>query len=237
MNEMQTMTQEAKISEIFLSQQGEGPFWGAKQLFIRFYGCNLECIYCDTLLKSYKTFTKEMLLGKIFDFDDDYDELTLTGGEPLVHADFLKEFLPVFRGHREHPVYLETNGTLPEALKEIIDYVDIVAMDVKLPSSGGTLLGVWGEHRKFMEGARDKALIVKAVIADMTTMDDIKELGRVIGGIEKDLTVVLQPVTPVNEHVKEPDDELLSYFKGYLEEETGKKVMVMVQMHKCLGIK
>jgi 7-carboxy-7-deazaguanine synthase len=229
--------QEAKISEIFLSQQGEGPFWGSKQLFIRFYGCNLECVYCDTLLVSYKTFTRDMLLGKILDFEDDYNELALTGGEPLLHGDFLKEFLPLFRKHRKHRVFLETNGTMPEALKEIIDLVDIVSMDVKLPSSGGTLLGVWGEHRKFMEVSRDKELIVKAVVADSTTFDDIKELGRIVSGIDKELVVVLQPVTPVNEHVKEPDDELLSYFRGYLENETDKKVMVLAQMHKCMGIK
>ena len=71
---------QARISEIFLSYQGEGPFTGSKQLFVRFYGCNMECSYCDTPLESYKSFSKESLLGKILDFGDNYNELVLTGG-------------------------------------------------------------------------------------------------------------------------------------------------------------
>jgi len=228
---------EAKISEIFVSQQGEGPFWGSKQLFVRFYGCNLECVYCDTVLTSYKTFTRDVLLSKILDFDDDYNELSLTGGEPLIHADFLREFLPLFRKNRRQKVYLETNGTMPEALKEVIGQVDIVSMDVKLPSTGGALLGLWGEQRKFMELSGGKQLIVKAVISDSTSFDDIKQMAGIIKASGIDMTVVLQPVTPVNEHVREPDEELCSYFRGYLESETGKKVMVLAQMHRCMGIK
>ena len=42
------MTDIAKIKEFFTSIQGEGPFVGYKQLFVRFCGCNLSCKYCDT---------------------------------------------------------------------------------------------------------------------------------------------------------------------------------------------
>jgi organic radical activating enzyme len=42
------MADRAKIKEIFTSIQGEGPYIGVKQLFVRFCGCNLMCEYCDT---------------------------------------------------------------------------------------------------------------------------------------------------------------------------------------------
>ncbi len=230
------MTQ-AKVSEIFLSYQGEGPFAGSKQLFIRFWGCNLDCQFCDTHLESYKSFTREALLGKILDFEDDYNELTLTGGEPLLYAGFLKEFLPLFRKHRKHEVYLETNGTLPEELESVLEYVDIISMDVKLPSSAGYLVDFWGIHKAFARLASRKELIVKAVVTDSTGMDDIKMMSEMVSGLSKDNVVVLQPVTPVRETVKEPDGEMISYFKQYLEKDTGRDVMVLGQVHKCLGIR
>lgn len=229
--------QEAKVSEIFLSYQGEGPFAGSRQLFVRFYGCNLECKYCDTVLESYKTFTKDSLLGKILDFDDEYNELALTGGEPLLYADFLSEFLELYTAHRRHPVYLETNGTMPEDLKRVIGKVDIVSMDFKLPSSCGTETGYWVEHRRFAEIAGAKELVIKAVVTDRTTMDDIKIMGEVIAGLETFPAVVLQPVTPVDSEMSPPDEEMMTYFTKFLEKKIGRDVLVLGQIHKFMGIK
>ena len=230
---------EAKISEIFLSYQGEGTFTGSRQLFVRFYGCNLDCVYCDTFLESYKSFSKESLLGKILDFGDDYNELALTGGEPLMYADFLADFLPLYRKLSKRGIYLETNGTLPGELGKVAGYVDIIAMDFKLPSSTGNAEDLWGRHEEFLKKAvaTGKEVIVKAVITDSSNIDDIKRVARITKGVSGKFVIVLQEVTPVNELSKRPDEEMLSYFKEYLLKESGKEVRIMGQTHKCLGIK
>ena len=227
----------AKISEIFLSYQGEGPFTGSRQLFVRFYGCNLNCVYCDTLLESYKTFSKEALLGKILDFEDDYNELTLTGGEPLLYAGFLEGFLPLFKKHRDHSIYLETNGTLPEEFKRVSDHIDIVAMDFKLPSSTKNESEVWEAHEIFIKAALCKELIVKTVISDSTSIDDIKRMSRILAGLKEKFMVVLQPVTPSGNHVKLPDEEMLSFFREYVKKETGKEARILGQAHKYVGVR
>ena len=230
---------EAKISEIFLSYQGEGTFTGSRQLFVRFYGCNLSCVYCDTFLESYKSFSKESLLGKIMDFGDDYNELALTGGEPLLYADFLSGFLPLYRKLNKQRVYLETNGTLPEELGKIAGYVDIIAMDFKLPSSTGNAEELWERHEEFLKEAvkAGKEIVVKAVVTESSTIDDIKQVARIAAASDGKFVLVLQSVSPVNEMSKRPDEEMLLYFKEYLKKESGKEVRIMGQTHKCLGIK
>ena len=88
---------EAKIKEIFPSIQGEGLVIGCKQLFIRFCGCNLKCKYCDTDFKSEGgiSYLPENLVNRIVSNYDlaTFHSISLTGGEPLLHAEFLKEFL------------------------------------------------------------------------------------------------------------------------------------------------
>ncbi len=230
--------QTAKISEIFLSYQGEGPYASSRQLFLRFYGCNKSCVFCDTLLESYKTFTKDNLMGKVLDFEGDYNELVLTGGEPLLFPEFISGFLVLFKNYRENPIYLETNGTLPEALEKVIDQVDIVAMDFKLPSSTGGTDDVWASHERFAGIAAAKELIIKAVVTGSTDFKDIKRMASVIGGLGQDgIDIVLQPVTAANGLVTEPDEEMLYYFKKHIEKETRGNVMIFGQMHKCLGIR
>jgi len=42
-----------KIAEIYDSYQGEGIFLGEKQVFVRFFGCNFDCEFCDTNHQEY----------------------------------------------------------------------------------------------------------------------------------------------------------------------------------------
>ena len=125
---------ETNIKEIFASIQGEGPYIGYKQLFVRFCGCNLNCNYCDTEFgasESEKYSAEE--LANIIKENLDCHSVSLTGGEPLLNVKFLKEFLPKC----ELPIYLETNGTLYGELAEVIDFVTYVSADIKLPSCTG----------------------------------------------------------------------------------------------------
>lgn len=212
---------------------------GSRQLFVRFYGCNLECVYCDTFRGSYKTFTREALLSKVLDLGEDYNELVITGGEPLMFSGFLKEFLSLFRKYSKHRVYLETNGTLADGLSEISALVDIISMDFKLPSSSGAPETIWEDHKLFMERCGGKELIVKAVITGETTIDDIKKMSSllVMPGPDKNLVTILQPVSPEEKKVSLADDEMMIFFREYLKKETGRDVVILGQMHKYAGIR
>ena len=180
----------AKINEIFSSIQGEGPVVGYKQLFIRFCGCNLKCSYCDTEFIKGEEFTPGELYDKITKEYDlkSFHSVSLTGGEPLLHAGFLKEFLPLIKNQTK--IYLETNATLADKFLEIKQYVDIVAADIKLESATG-IKDTYKFHDKFFEACRGVETFAKIVFNEKITDEEIEkccELGK-----KYNLELILQP--------------------------------------------
>ena len=227
----------AKIAEIFLSYQGEGTYIGSRQLFVRFFGCNLKCDYCDTILTSYKSFSKEMLLSKIMDFEDEYNELVLTGGEPLLYAEFLDQFISSYKTIRKQKIFIETNGILFDEMGGILDKVDIVSMDFKLPSSSPGQQEFWKEHERFLQALNSVEVITKAVITDTTNIDDIIKFANILKSFPGKTSVILQPVTGIGAKIKTPDRETLEIFKAYIMKETDKSVNILGQFHKILQIR
>ncbi|MCK4463038.1 MAG: 7-carboxy-7-deazaguanine synthase QueE, partial [Candidatus Omnitrophica bacterium] len=219
---------EAKISDIFLSYQGEGPYLGMKQLFIRFYGCSFNCAYCDTKPFSYNTFTKESLLDKISEYKESYHSISLTGGEPLEQVDFLEEFLTLLKQSHQKSIYFETNGILHEELKKIIDSVDIISMDIKLPSSTKKN-AFWDEHKRFLEIAKSKDVLVKVIITDQTNLEDVVKARDILKDIDRKIPFILQPVDPI-ENIKRPSAETLTRFKRELDKDI-KNVEIIPQWH------
>lgn len=225
---------EAKISDIFFSYQGEGPYLGMKQLFIRFYGCSFNCAYCDTRPLSYNTFTKEDLSEEISEYKQAYHSVSLTGGEPLEQVDFLEGFLVLLKQSHQKSVYFETNGILHEELKKIIDSVDIISMDIKLPSSTKKN-AFWNEHKRFLEIAKSKDVFVKVIITDQTNLQDVVKAGDILKDIDRKIPFILQPVDPV-ENIKRPPAETLRRFKRELDKDI-ENVQIIPQWHKAVGIK
>ena len=182
----------AKISEIFDSIQGEGPYIGYRQIFIRFCGCNLLCDYCDTEFNKGDEYTVIALIDKLKSFDlKDIHSVSLTGGEPLLQYEFLKEFLPKLK-ELGLKVYLETNGTLPSVLKQLIDYIDIVSMDFKIDSSA-KIGDVYSKHKEFLTISKNakKEVFAKLVFDEDLKDFEINECAKLAN--EFDITLVLQP--------------------------------------------
>ena len=178
-----------KINEIFSSIQGEGPVVGYKQLFIRFCSCNLNCAYCDTEFTDGIEYSPQELFEKI---STEYDlktfhSISLTGGEPLLSTEFLKEFLPLIK--EQTKIYLETNATLNENLLKIKDYIDIVSADIKLETATG--LNTFAKHEVFLKNCAGIETFAKIVFDENITDSEISrccEIGKNTG-----IELVLQP--------------------------------------------
>ena len=111
-----------KVSEIFTSFQGEGPYVGTPATFLRLYGCNLNCEWCDTDISTYEIMSvddvAEILMTQM-EFNN-IKTLIITGGEPTLQMEEIKRLI------KELPdgikIQMETNGSIFEYIPEI-EYV------------------------------------------------------------------------------------------------------------------
>jgi pyruvate-formate lyase-activating enzyme len=91
--------------------------------------------------------------------------------------------------------YLETNGTLPTAMRALAPLCDVVAMDVKLPSSTGR--ATWGLHRAFLEEA-PRGTFVKVVLTSRSTEAEWRKVLSLLRHASRRVPLVLQPVTAMH---------------------------------------
>ena len=245
----------AKIVEIFDSIQGEGLYVGHKQIFVRFSGCNLNCRYCDTNSNeqenckiyqdknnfkeiknpvSYKKLIKEIQQLN----SANHHSISLTGGEPLIHCDFLKNFLEQNK-RCNLQIYLETNGTLARELKIIAPYIDIISMDIKIESSTGQPF-MFKEHAEFIETANSFnkelfAFFIKVVISPDINEDEINLIKKLLKNSKNEISLILQPLNKSGLENKISSKKLISIQNEFLKDI--KDVRVIPQVHKYLGLK
>ena len=124
-----------KVVEIFNSIEGEGLRVGTPCTFIRLFGCNLHCTYCDSRYacedEGYEVLTIDEIIEKVDQIG--CDTVTVTGGEPLVH----EGIVPLLNRLAIHgyDINVETNGSvaIPEG---IIQSIIFYTVDYKSLSSG-----------------------------------------------------------------------------------------------------
>lgn len=240
------LNKEGYINEIFSSLQGEGIYAGVKQVFVRFSGCNLKCSYCDTRYslkkcskakvwcnsKKYYLLDNPIELKEvikiILNIEHKFHSISLTGGEPLLQKDFVKDLVQTLKS-KGIKIYLDTNGVLVSELKEVIKYIDIVSMDIKLPSSTG-LKNYWKTHEKFLAVCGEKAF-VKVVVTGNTSTKDILKAVSLVKKVNDKVPFVIQP--DYRSNIKVILHKTAKVFKNIKLHD----VRIIPQIHKYLRIK
>ena len=120
-----------RITEIFLSLQGESRSVGWPTVFVRLTGCPLRCGYCDTAyaFQGGEWWPLQGIVDRVVEYG--VRHVTVTGGEPLAQ----KNVLPLLNALNDagHEVSLETSGALDIAP---VDPRTVIVMDIKTPGSG-----------------------------------------------------------------------------------------------------
>jgi len=118
------------LSEVFYSFQWEGRNTGQPAIFLRFFGCNLACTWCDSLYSregnKKKEYTLDALQKKIHQYP--WKHVIFTWWEPALFENTIKKIM-----HKLGWWYtfeIETNWSLP--LKLVYSQVNV---SYKLPNS------------------------------------------------------------------------------------------------------
>ncbi len=247
----------APLVEIFTSIQGEGLFAGLQQVFVRFAGCDLGCPWCDTPealhhegdcwcqtrpgVRGYSIANPARVqdaaeaVRRIVEADEEraIHSISLTGGEPLMHPEFVAALAATLR-ELELPIMLETNGQRPGDLQRVLRAIDWVAADFKLDSAMGRPIDAEA-RREFLRLAQQKRAFVKIVVTEDATEEEMTGVFEQLADIDPGCPVFLQPVTPVND-VRPPTGLDLIRFRAIALRRL-RDVRVMPQIHRALGLR
>src|SRR5919199_1144212 len=237
----------ARLVEIFSAIQGEGLNVGTRQLFIRFALCDLRCKFCDSAhtwgvpsecriertpgQRDFEAHPNPVSGNRLLEWVEWqnqpglHDSLTLTGGEPLLHAPFLVEFLPLLRQSTQLPIYLETGGHRPEQLAMVLPYLDSVGMDIKLKSVSGEDTGQ--AHTEF----------VQLIVDRNTDPFELEQAAQLVAEVSPEIPLFLQPVTPLeesNQPLLVPSPEQVLAWQALIKRILT-SVRVIPQTHKMMG--
>ncbi|MDG6221256.1 MAG: anaerobic ribonucleoside-triphosphate reductase activating protein [Candidatus Thermoplasmatota archaeon] len=125
--------------------------WDGKIVSVLYFsGCNFRCPFCHNAdLVLHPEDMESVCWDKVLDYlkknKDFLDGVCITGGEPLLQND-MAEIMGVVK-KMGLLVKLDTNGSFPDRLEELIDkgMVDFVSMDIKAPL-GESYSGPAGAH-------------------------------------------------------------------------------------------
>jgi 7-carboxy-7-deazaguanine synthase len=207
--------QSLRITEIFLSIQGESTHVGRPCAFVRLTGCPMRCVWCD----SEYTFTG----GEKLSFDEIFNKLKefgcnlveITGGEPLAQKNVFP-FITMLCD-KGYEVLIETGGYVST---EKVDSRATIILDVKCPASGEAERNYW-QNLERLNAEKDE---VKFVVADL---EDLKFAFEIIEKyeLEKRTTAIL--ISPVFEtpFLREIAESVA---------QSGLKVRLNLQFHKYI---
>ena len=204
-----------RITEIFLSIQGESSHAGRPCSFVRLTGCPMRCVWCDSVY----TFTggERMAFDEIFAKLEEFGcpLVEVTGGEPLAQKNVFPFITQL--ADRGYEVLIETGGYVST---ENVDPRAKIILDVKCPASCEAERNHWPN----LERLRPEMDEVKFVIADLLDWEFAKDVIERFELEKRCREILISPVHEI-ENLAEIAETVAR---------SGLKVRLNLQLHKYI---
>lgn len=244
---MQKMSNDrVRLSEIFTSIEGEGPFFGTKTMFVRMAGCHLKCHWCDT------TYALGMNSGMSYSMSQVKDliikqlqpstyKINFTGGEPLIQYKAVAELAKFVKQKKGLRTYIESSCFDSSRFAKVLPYVDICKIEFKMSDSKVVKRENYNDllHNETkclnLAVSQRKNTFVKIVVTNSSDLIEFRNLVNEIlqNANARDLMgFVIQPSYGVDEPVL---DKLLSFYDCVYP--VYEEVRIVPQLHKLIGVR
>lgn len=129
------------INTIYKATEGEGIHVGIPQIFVRFQGCSIGCVNCDSkeTWEFDLSYSKEMsdVLAEVdkLSAGGKIKRVSITGGDPL-HPGHVPGVLALVKELKSKNYFINIEAAGTRVVEEIFDLVDFISYDYKTPSTG-----------------------------------------------------------------------------------------------------
>jgi len=228
------------LNEIFgPTIQGEGSDIGKPTMFIRTFGCDFDCTWCDT------KYAVDLSSGTFYNAKETYileelnsagcNRVVISGGNPLLHD---LDLLITLLKENDYEVHIETQGSI---YKDYLKKVDKINISPKGPSAGDSVT-TWDMLKEFLQDLEEIPKDIKIVVfteADydyaISIYNMLKEkLGMEFGDKNE---FILQIGTDIDS--KNPSEQILRELCTFIETVTyygdfGDDVRILPQLHTLI---
>jgi pyruvate formate lyase activating enzyme len=104
-------------------------------------GCQLRCIYCHNpetwCLEKGKQYCAQEVFQKIIKYKPYFGKdggVTISGGEPLLQAIFLRELLKLCKSNNIQTAIDTSGSIINDDVENLLEFVDLVLLDIKFTS-------------------------------------------------------------------------------------------------------
>ena len=175
-----------RLNSIYPATEGEGVHIGTPQIFVRYQGCKIGCLNCDSrdtwAFRGGNILTTPEVIEQLKEhgFGSRTRRVSITGGDPLDDRN-ISSALELVQELKKHKAWINIEAAGNVYASEIFSLVDFISFDVKTPSTG--VKNSLDPLKKVIESF-SHALQIKAVVADKSDFDFISEVKKEVEHVE-----------------------------------------------------